>query len=115
MKAFFLSLSLLSASSVFAQEFVGCTFEQIELLRKAQGPKSEEVNDLLNQEASISSCEVQTVHYAFPMDCGRFTYVEYNYRINVFATSLTATVHDGWISCTRMKSTNLSKVKIKKN
>lgn len=112
MKNLALLFLCLFATMSFAQAEI-CTPEQFNILNKAEGPDSERLRSILMLETPNFKCEVTTTHFAFPDDCGRFTYVKLDYKVQVGATKIKAVVHDGSISCRRFKKSELVKVVIK--
>lgn len=113
MKSVFLAIACIISTVSFAQSET-CTPEQVQILNRAVGPDSVNVRSVLMLETPNFTCEVTPHYYAFPADCGRFTYVEYEFKVNVAATTIEAIVQDGGISCTGVKKTVLSKSNISK-
>lgn len=107
MKAFILSLSFLFSTALFAQtEF--CNPAHFQILNKAVGEGSEKVEELLTLETPNLFCEVTTNNdLAFASVCGNFDYTEYNFKVVVGGTTINAIVHDGKISCSKFKRTDL--------
>lgn len=108
MKLFILAAACLISTVSFAQVET-CSIAHLNILSRAEGPDSENIRSLLIQETPNFSCVVTPNFYAFPADCGRFTYVEYEYKVSVGASVIEAVVRDGMISCQNIKKTVLAK------
>lgn len=113
MKLFILAVACLVSTATFAQA-EPCQIGHLNILNRAEGADSENIRELLIQETPNFSCEVTPNYYAFPADCGRFTYVEYEFKVTVGASVIEAVVQDGMISCRKMKKTVLAKSVISK-
>lgn len=111
MKLLTIALFSLLSTVAFA-ETEKCTAEHFQILEKAQGPGSENLSSIMMHESPNFSCEVTSKYYAFPADCGRFTYIGYEYNITVAANTIKAVVRDGSISCVGTKKTVLVKAEI---
>jgi len=113
MKNLILSLVIASVGpAAFAQtKYQECTSQQIQMLDNAEGEASSVVDSIIHLESPNFQCQVNQVLYAFPADCGRFTFVEYNFSIEVGGMVLNANVQDGGVSCMNLKKSVLKSVR----